>query len=217
MNPITKPSAPSMSTPNASPSWPANAIPERWVEALFTAMAATYGARFADLWRGAKIDDVKRQWGVELARLTSAQMKAGRETLTDLEKAPTLPEFMAHCRRARVEAVAAEQPQLEHMPSITPEQAAANIDLLNRTLATMRRPGPSAEWAFRLILRGTSASGKPLPFAVARCATDAITSSAGRLVVEECQDEVLQAEYAAIRQTVIDNYRMRGQRLWETP
>jgi hypothetical protein len=206
-----------MSTQPPSQGWPANAIPERWVEALFSAMAATYGARFADLWRGAKIDDVKKQWGVELARLTSAQMKAGRETLTDLERAPTLPEFMAHCRRARIEAVASEAPQLEHCPSITPEQAAANIELLNRTLAGMRRPGPSAEWAFRLILRGTSASGKPLPYYVARCATDAITSSAGKLVVDECQDEALKAEYAAIRQTVIDNYRARGQRLWETP
>lgn len=216
MNPITTTSAPSMSTPNASPSWPAHAIPERWVEALFTAMAATYGARFADLWRGAKIDDVKRQWGVELARLTSAQMKAGRETMTDLERPPTLPEFMAHCRRARVEAAAHEQPQLPEMPSITPEQAAENIELLNRTLSRMQRPGPSAEWAFRLILRGKSASGKPLPYAVARCATDAITSSAGRALVDECSDAELKTEYAAIRQTVIDNYRSRGQRLWET-
>lgn len=211
-----------MSMHTASPEresapWPAHAIPEKWVEALFSAMAATYGARFADLWRSAKLSDVKRQWGIELARLTSAQMKAGRETMTDLERPPTLPEFMAHCRRSRVEAMASEQPQLPNMPAMTPEQAEANMNLLNRTIAGLRMPGPTAEWAFRLILRGKSDSGKPLPFAVARCATDAITSSAGRQVVDECTDAELQAEYAAIRQTVIDGYRARGQRLWETP
>lgn len=206
-----------MSPQPPSQDWPVNAIPQRWVEALFEKMTAFYGARFADLWRGADVNVVKRAWGIELAKLSAAQMKAGSENLAQIGKAPTLPEFIAHCRQCRVEAAAQEQPQLEHMPAITPEQAAANVDLLNRTLAGMRRPGPSAEWAFRLILRGKSASGKPLPFAVAKCATDAITSSAGRLVVDECTDEALQAEYAAIRQTVIDNYRMRGQKLWETP
>lgn len=197
--------------------WPAHAIPEKWVEALFAAMAATYGARFADLWRSAKLSDVKRQWGIELARLTSSQMKAGRETMTDLERPPTLPEFMAHCRRARVEAVASEQPQLPNIPAMTPEQSAENVALLNRTLERMQQAPASAEWAFRLILRGKSASGKPLPFSVAKCATDAITSSAGRTVVDECTDPELKQQYSEIRQTVIDNYRMRGQRLWETP
>lgn len=200
-----------------SQDWPANAIPQRWVEALFEKMTAFYGARFADLWRGADVAIVKRAWGIELAKLSSQQMKAGSENLAQIGKAPTLPEFIAHCRQCRVEAVASEQPQLEHMPSITPEQAAENIALLNRTLARMQQSPPSAEWAFRLILRGTSRSGLPLPYSVAKCATDAITSSAGKLVVEQCADEALKAEYAAIRQTVIDNYRARGQKLWETP
>ncbi|GJH31423.1 hypothetical protein CBA19CS91_01720 [Paraburkholderia hospita] len=200
------------------PGWPATAIPQRWVEALFAAMSATYGARFADLWRGTKIDQVKRNWGVELAKLSAAQMRAGRETLIDVERAPTLPEFIAHCRRARVEAAASEAPKLEEqMPLITPEQAEANRELLSRTLGRLQRSEPTCEWAFRGVLRGTTASGKPLPFNVARTATDAITSSAGRKVVEECADPELKAEYAAMRETIIDNYRMRGQPLWETP
>lgn len=214
MNPTNEPST--YSQPQ-SPVWPANAIPERWVEALFTAMSATYGARFADLWRGSKIEDIKRQWGVELARLTSAQMKAGRETLTDLERSPTLPEFMAHCRRARIAAVASEAPQLEHSPSVTPEQAAKNLEILSRTIGRIKRAEPSAEWAFRLVLRGKTESGKPLPYNIAKCASDAITSSAGRKVVDDCIDSELKTEYAAIRTTVVDNYRMRGQKLWETP
>lgn len=197
--------------------WPANAIPQRWVEALFDAMSANYGARFADMWRGTDLEKVKKHWGVELARLSSTQMKAGRENLAALLKPPTCPEFVAHCRQCRVEAVAQDQPQLPNVPALTPEQSAENVALLNRTLERMQQAPASAEWAFRLILRGNSASGKPLPFSVAKCATDAITSSAGLAVVDECTDPELKQQYSEIRQTVIDNYRMRGQRLWETP
>lgn len=206
---------PSMYRQPESPSWPANAIPERWVEALFTAMSATYGARFADLWRGTKIEDIKRQWGVELGRLTSAQMKAGRETMTDLERAPTLPEFMAHCRRARLEAVASTAPQLERTPSVTPEVAEAaqrKIDACVRSMLT--RTEPTGKWAFSLLMRAKSDSGKPLPYEVIRCASDAVSSQAGKKVVAECRDAELREEYRTIRTAVVDGYRMRGKPLW---
>jgi hypothetical protein len=124
---------------------------------------------------------------------------------------------MAHCRRARLEAVATHAPQIEHNPSITPEQAAKNLEKLNSAVVGVKRGEPSAEWAFRLVMRGKTQSGLPLPAGVAKCATDAITSSAGRKVVETCADPELKAEYAAMRETIIDNYRMRGQKLWETP
>jgi hypothetical protein len=206
-----------MSPQQPSQDWPANAIPQKWVEVLFEKMTAFYGARFADLWRGADSNVVKRSWGIELAKLSGSQMKAGSDNLAQLGRAPTLPEFIAHCKQCRVEAAAHEAPQIAHSPSITPEQAAENISLLNRTLARMQQASASAEWAFRLILRGKSASGHSLPFAVAKCATDAITSSAGKAVVEDCTDPDLKTQYAEIRQTIVNNYRMRGQRLWETP
>lgn len=210
---MTTTTEPSMYSPRESGDWPVNAIPEKWIEVLFTAMSSTYGARFADLWRGSKTEDVKRQWAVELSKLSAAQMRAGRETLTDLERAPTLPEFMAHCRRARVAAVASTAPQLEHTPTVTPEQAEANIRKMEAALQSLRtRKEPTAEWAYKLILRGKTS----LPFEVARCASDAITSPAGKQVVDECFDGELKAEYAAIRQTIVDNYRMRGMPLWGT-
>lgn len=203
--------------PSNESTWPANAIPRRWVEALFDAMSANYGARFADLWRGTDLEKVMRHWGVELARLSSTQMKAGRENLAALLKVPTCPEFIAHCRQCRVESVASEAFQLEHAPAVTVEQAAKNLEILSRTIGRIKRAEPSAEWASRLVLRGKSDSGKPLPYNVAKCASDAITSSAGRKVVEDCIDSELKTEYAAIRRTIVDNYRMRGQKLWETP
>lgn len=180
-------------------------------------MAATYGARFADLWRGAKIDDVKRQWGVELARLTSAQMKAGRETMTDLERPPTLPEFMAHCRRARLEAVASTAPQIEHNPSFTPEKAEQGMQKIRSAAARVVKKVLTAEWAFKLLMRGKTDSGKPIPFEVVKCASDAISSPAGKEVIDQCADAELKAEYAVIRQTIVDNYRARGQKVWGSP
>lgn len=202
---------PSMYQQPQSPGWPASAIPERWVEALFTAMSATYGARFADLWRGTKIEDIKRQWGVGLARLTSQQMKAGRETLTDLERAPTLPEFMAHCKRARLDVVALEVPKLEHNPSSTPETAQAALREIDMAHRAMLRKEPNCEWAFRILL-----NDKPMPYEVKRCASDAVTSPAGKAAVETYSDPVLREEYRALRQRVVDDYRMRGKKLWGT-
>lgn len=206
MNPMNEPS---MYSQPQSPGWPANAIPERWVEALFTAMSATYGARFADLWRGSKIEDVKRQWGVELAKLSSAQMRAGRESLTDIERAPTLPEFMAHCRRARIAAVESETPKLGYEPASTHETARAALQEIELAKRAMLRKEPNCDWAFRLLL-----NGKQLPYEVKRCASDAVTSPAGKAAVTNCDDPVLREEYRALRQKVVDDYRMRGRPLW---
>jgi hypothetical protein len=191
------------------PAWPVAAIPQRWVEALFATMASTYGVRFADLWRGADVALVKRQWGVELAKLTSSQMKAGRENLMALVKAPTLPEFLAHCRQARAEAVAQAPAQLEFLPKMTPEQAAQGLAKVQAGVRALRMDQPSADWAFRLILSGAQRSHEAI-----RCARDAITSIAGKEAVENCASPELREQYRALRQKVVDEYRVRGTRLW---
>lgn len=210
-------STPTQSPDLADPGWPVTAIPQRWVEALFSTMSATYGARFADLWRGTDLSRVKRHWGVELSKLTSAQMKAGRENLMQLVKAPTCPEFIAHCKQARMEAAAGTAFQLEHTPKTSPEEAARNLGFVRSAISKLRSPAPTAEWAYRLLIRGKSASGNELPHEVVRCATDAISSSAGRRVVDECADPELRDTYATIRAGVIEGYRNAGKPLWETP
>jgi hypothetical protein len=205
---------PSMYEPER-PEWPLHAVPEAWVDRLFAVMSAAYGARFADLWRGSNLADVRRLWGIELFRLTREQLKAGRENLTALPKPPTLPEFIIHCKQARLDQSASAVPRLENLPKATPEQATANLERINRAVAGLRTPKITAEWAFKAVMRGKSVSGLPLSFSVANCATDAITSSAGKRVIDECIDPELKKEYAAIRQTIVDNYRMRGMRLWD--
>ncbi|CAG9225813.1 hypothetical protein [Burkholderia vietnamiensis] len=181
------------------PDWPIAAIPQRWIEALFSTMAATYGARFADLWRGTNIAQVKRQWGIEMARLTAAQMKAGRENLMQLVKAPTCPEFVAHCRQARSEQAASTTPRLADERPADRATVEANLGAIRRVQERVMRREPTAEWAFKLLMRGKSASGAALPSEVVRCARDAIVSSAGFKVIGACQSPELRREYETIR------------------
>jgi len=206
---------PSMYERPEKPDWPLNAIPRPWVEKLFRMMLSTYGAKFADLWRGINLDDVKRSWGIELNKLSPEQLKAGMENLMALPKAPNLPEFIGHCRAARAEQAAAAAPRLADEKRADQATVDANLGHIRAASARLMTKEPTAEWAFKLIIRGKSASGKPLPFAVVTCATDAITSGAGKRVVDSCADPELKRQYAEIRQSIVDDYRMRGVRLWE--
>jgi hypothetical protein len=109
------------------PQWPVTAVPQRWVESLFEAMSANYGARFADLWRGTDAAKVKRHWGCELAKLSREQLRAGVEHLGSLVKAPTVPEFLAHCRQARIDLASMQRPKLPDRRMCSPEVVAANL------------------------------------------------------------------------------------------
>jgi hypothetical protein len=82
--------------------WPANAVPESWIDSLFDKMGAYYGSRFVDMWGAQKLEDVREVWGVELRKLSPEQLRAGVHSLdTAFPFPPTLPQFMAHCRQAR--------------------------------------------------------------------------------------------------------------------
>ncbi|VWD20570.1 hypothetical protein [Burkholderia contaminans] len=208
MNQMTEPST------FKRPEWPLDALPQHWVEALFSKMAAFYGSRFASMWNGVNVVEVQKAWAIELGKLSRDQLKAGSDNLTALPKPPTLPEFVALCRQARSEQAASAAPRLAFEPKATEATVHANLGQIRPSIDRIMRREPTAEWAFKLVIRGTSLSGKPLTPSVTKCATDAITSPAGARVVDNCIDPELKQQYAEIRQTVIDNYRMRGQRLW---
>lgn len=191
--------------------WPVGAVPRPWVEALFEKMATMYGVKFADQWRGTPLDKVQKTWGVELQKLTRAQWKAGVASLSSFPKPPTLPEFLAHCKQARVEEASREIPALENMPRMTPEQAAEGMRKVHSAVAKAASGSRiTAEWAFKLMLAGTQRCGLPLTPEGINCASDAITSDAGRRVVETTGN----SEYRALRQQIVDDYRIRGRRLW---
>lgn len=206
---------PSMYERPQPPDWPLNAIPKHWVQALFAKMSAFYGDRFASMWRGSNLDEVQKAWAIELFKLSTEQMKAGSEALTAFAKPPTLPEFVTHCKQRRAEGAASAAPRIENRPSITPEQAEANLRKVRAPLKSLLRPTPTAEWAYKLLMRGKGPSGGGLPHEVTRCATDAITSNSGLRVINECADPSLKGEYEIIRQATVDGYRMRGIPLWD--
>ena len=208
----------SMSTQNSSAEpWPQDAAPERWVAALFEKMLRMWGNRFLDQWRDTDLAGVKIEWGKGLRKLSNAELKSGVDALMTLKFAPTLPEFYGLCKQMRLH----EMPRSDALT----DQTRADVHIVGEQMAKMRgtmapltQPREiTAEWAYRTLMRGESASGKPLPYEVVRCASDAITSSAGRRVVEECTDPELKAEYETIRSEIVRAYRAANKPLWETP
>ncbi|MBR8434803.1 hypothetical protein KDW37_28990 [Burkholderia cenocepacia] len=197
MNQMTEPST------FKRPEWPLDALPQHWVEALFSKMAAFYGSRFASMWNGVNVGEVQRAWAIELGKLSRDQLKAGSDNLTALPKPPTLPEFVSLCRQARSEQAASTTPRLADERPADRATVEANLGAIRRVQERVMRREPTAEWAFKLLLRGKSAGGAALPSEVVRCARDAIASSAGFKVIGACQQPELRREYQTIRDAVL--------------
>lgn len=101
------------------------ALPDAWVSKIFDLMAASYGSKFLDLWRGTNLLDVKRHWAEKLGGFADRPeaIKLALDALDEKPFPPTLPEFIALCRenakRLPPKHLALEQ-------KMTPEQIAAN-------------------------------------------------------------------------------------------
>lgn len=197
MNQMTEPST------FKRPDWPLDALPQHWVEALFSKMAAFYGSRFASMWNGVNVVEVQRAWAIELGKLSRDQLKAGSDNLTALPKPPTLPEFVSLCRQARSEQAASTTLRLADERPADRATVEANLGAIRRVQERVMRREPTAEWAFKLLMRGKSASGAALPSEVMRCARDAIVSSAGFKVIGACQSAELRREYQMIRDAAL--------------
>jgi hypothetical protein len=154
--------------------WPVNAIPQRWVEALFSKMSAFYGSRFADMWRGSNVSEVQKAWAIELGKLSSAQLKAGVDALTAFSKPPTLPEFLDHCKRTRLEMAANEAPRLEHSSPADQKVIDANLAKQHRIVKSLRMSSAHKGWATEMIERGTGRNGAPLTVEVLQSCKDVI-------------------------------------------
>jgi hypothetical protein len=197
MNQMTELST--LQQPDSRDDWPENALPRKWIEVLFSKMSAFYGARFADAWRGTNPVEVQKAWAVELAKLSKAQLKAGSDNLTAIVKAPTLPEFIAHCKQARIENAASAAPQL-------PDGVRASAETIGENLPQIQRAARRASslnvgavgWAFEMVKTGHARNGSSLPPEVLRHAEDAVLSGAG------IQAANRNDEFAAIRRSVIN-------------
>lgn len=74
-------------------------LPDNWVEKLFRKLSATYGQSFLRQYDGVPIEDVKANWGHELAcfQQNSAAISRGLELLPS-DRAPTVLQFRDLCK-----------------------------------------------------------------------------------------------------------------------
>lgn len=206
-----------MGTSNSSADlWPQDAAPRHWVAALFEKMTRMWGNTFLDKWRDVDLEGVMQEWGKGLRKLSSAELKAGVDSLITLKYPPNLPEFYGLCKQMRLH----EMPRAEALTDqtrATPEIVEVNLARMREILSPLMQPKKAtAQWAYELLMRGASESGRELPHEVVRCATDAISSAAGRAAIDECTDPDLRSTFAKIREGVLEGYRNANRRNWET-
>lgn len=134
-----------------------SALPDAWIERLFGRLSCLYGAKFADLWAGVDVVEVKRTWGRKLVGFDLGVIKAAIEACEDSEKGapPTLPEFVALCRDAarRLQPTTLALPPVE----LTAEQIEANRQKLRAVTQRTSTDNGSLLWAEKLrakFLRG---------------------------------------------------------------
>ncbi len=95
-------------------------------ESVFKVMSGKYGARFADAWRCVDMKIVKREWNRDLRKLSQVQIVRGLRLLEECKFPPTLPEFMALCKRPVIAAHVLALPS----PPATKEQRAKGLETL---------------------------------------------------------------------------------------
>ena len=113
-----------MNEANATLSAKLSVLPDSWIERIFTRMSAMYGALFRERWRDCDLDEVKRVWAEELSSFSDNPECFGlalKAMVGECKFPPTLPEFVAICRKhySRPKLVA-----LEH--KLTPEDIERN-------------------------------------------------------------------------------------------
>ena len=78
---------------------PASApLPDAWVDRLFSVLVSFYGARFADMWRGSDLNQVRAVWASELGGYSGEEIARGIAGCRARHWPPTLPEFLELCR-----------------------------------------------------------------------------------------------------------------------
>lgn len=85
-------------TPDLSLEQPA--VPETWVEAIFTRLHAQLGSKVADLYAGVPAQAVKAEWAEALAGFDSREIRRGLKCCQTRVFAPSLGEFLRLCRPA---------------------------------------------------------------------------------------------------------------------
>lgn len=121
-------------------------LPESWIEKIFTRMQGRYGSLFMDRWKGCDLAGVKATWAEELGGFADKPecIKYALQSLADEKFPPTLPEFLAACRRAPVK----QAPALPHkLTAEDHERAKAAVANAAAALKPKFSDGIDQHWA----------------------------------------------------------------------
>ena len=124
-------------------------LPEKWIDAIFTKLGLIYGQDFTNRWKGTPLDEVKADWGKELAGFAQ-RPEAIKHALEHLPagKPPTVLEFREIARKVPSTA--------QHLPSPPASPSVLQAEL--KRLVGLRRPVDKdpKEWARKLIAKSES-------------------------------------------------------------
>ena len=168
------------------------ALPDAWVERLFDHMAALYGSKFADLWRGSDPAKVKAMWASKLGGFAEKPkaIKAALDALDERPFPPTLPEFIQLCRDA-AKRFGNTSPLLQH--KATPEERDHQREMSKRLGDAIGsgklRDGIDEHWAthprsvahLRMIFDASKRDQRFIP-CISQMVSDGICTEGGQLL-----------------------------------
>lgn len=172
------------------------ALPDMWIEKIFSIMEAMYGARFHDAWRGTDLHLVKATWAERLAAFEDEPqcIRFALDSLDSKPFPPTLPEFIELCRQGpkkpRPTVPISDEPPIA--PPLPPDVAAERArEVQRKTVEAIRHPACHL-WAVRILEE--IAAGVQLPAISEEMAIEALM----RLGLKS----EVPAEYVAMRRVV---------------
>lgn len=123
-------------------------LPASWIDKIFTKLSLAYGRDFVGRWEGLDLNDVKTDWGHELAGFARHPEAIAFALATLPAKAPSVIEFRNLCRQAPMPEV----PRLE-APKADPERVKAELAKLDSLRAAPTPKAGRLDWAKSLLAR----------------------------------------------------------------
>lgn len=123
------------------------ALPSEWVDRLFLRLSVMYGAKWAAMWDGVPLADVKDGWATALARFSGETLGRALENCGQFP--PTLPEFVEICRTSAV-------PSHHYFPALPAPEPTRNNKAAHKAFDlakswTGKRKGDGRDWAREIV------------------------------------------------------------------
>lgn len=119
------------------------AFPDKWVDSLFDRLEAAYGSKWLNMWGHTKLPNVKSLWAEKLSGFVDnpGSITFALNALDEHPFPPTLPEFIALCRKA-------PQPKRQTLPAPEPDKQKIEAAALEARRVTAGKQDPVG-WAKR--------------------------------------------------------------------